>query len=313
MSRGPKPHAELKQIKAIALAEMVDVASGKRGALAQRASRLALRLPAYVLARSLVSLDKDLARYPLRRASISRLQRYGALPRVEGPGLRLSSVSIATAPVPARGPLLVIANHPGLYDALALFAAIAREDLKIIAAERPLLAALPHVQKRLLAIHDADSIEVGRPHNALALRRAVKHLASDGALLHFPAGRIEPDPAVTPTGPLLHEWRPGLGSLIRLALRARPDLRVVCMAVSGVLSPRARSIARVLGRDDSATDAIVPLIQLTFPGFGADVRVHTGPLFQAAELAAAADPVAALRGSLAKLVDGARSPLSPHP
>src|SRR5207249_3834750 len=39
--------------------------------------------------------------------------------------------------VPARGPLLVVANHPGLSDAVALLAALGREDAWIVAADYP--------------------------------------------------------------------------------------------------------------------------------------------------------------------------------
>src|SRR5205814_8932191 len=36
--------------------------------------------------------------------------------------------------VPDRGPLLVVANHPGLSDAVALLAALGRDDAWIVAA-----------------------------------------------------------------------------------------------------------------------------------------------------------------------------------
>ena len=42
-----------------------------------------------------------------------------------------------TQHVPRHGPLLVVANHPGLVDAMAIWVALeARPDLKIIAADR---------------------------------------------------------------------------------------------------------------------------------------------------------------------------------
>jgi hypothetical protein len=207
---------------------------------------------------------------------------------------------VATAPVPARGPLLVVANHPGLYDALALFAAIAREDLSVVAAERPLFRALPNLQQRLLAIEPGLGA-------AVVLRRAVTHLEEGAALLHFPAGRIEPDPRMAAPGePLLCDWRAGVDTLVRGAERARPDLRVVPVAVSGVLSGRARALAGALARRKGLTDAIVPLLQLTFPGFGdVDVRVHVGPIFSAAELVHGR-PSDVLRPALLALVEGAR-------
>ena len=39
--------------------------------------------------------------------------------------------------IPPGTPLLVVSNHPGVMDAMALFAWLARPDLKVITAERP--------------------------------------------------------------------------------------------------------------------------------------------------------------------------------
>ncbi len=141
-----------------------------------------------------------------------------------------------------------------------------------LAAQRPLFDALPNLRRRLLAIDPGAA-------GGLAIRRAVRHLRGGGAILHFPAGRIEPDPRVAPRGePLLQPWRPGLDVLLAAAARACPELRVAAALVSGVISPRALAVARALGRAGGLTDALVPLIQLTFPGFGdARVRVRFGP------------------------------------
>jgi hypothetical protein len=45
--------------------------------------------------------------------------------------------------VPQEGPLLIIANHPGTYDSIAISAALPRNDLKIIAGGYPFLRNLP--------------------------------------------------------------------------------------------------------------------------------------------------------------------------
>jgi hypothetical protein len=264
--------ARYDEVRAVALAEMTLL----RGRLPRRLAELALALPASALARSLCALDRDLAGASLRSAARAALDRYGV------------DLAPGDTPLPAEGPLVVVANHPGLFDALALFAAVGRDDLATLAARRPLFDALPNVRRRLLVIEPGA-------RGGLALRVALRHLRGGGALLHFPAGRIEPDPRVAPPGtPLLEPWKPGLDLILAAAARSCPGLQVATALVSGVISPRALRLAGVLGRAGGLTDALVPLIQLSLPGFGdADVRVRFGPVE-----APAADMVLRLRAQL---------------
>jgi hypothetical protein len=278
------------EVLAIALDEMAGIVGEGRPALAARAARIALRLPASSLARSLVALDRDLAHGSLRAAALARLAGYGVTARVASPRTPLAPIAESTIALPRGGPLLVVSNHPGLYDALALFAAIGRDDLAVIAARRPLFAALPNVAARLLAVEPGARA-------ATALRAAVRHLEQGGALLHFPAGRIEPDPRIAPHGtPLLAAWQPGVDLRGRALARLGPAAAAVPAIVSGVLSRRARALARALG-GRGLTDALVPLLELTFPGFGdVDVRVAFGEAAPADELAVGAGSTLRARG-----------------
>ena len=63
------------------------------------------------------------------------------------------SVRLFSAPLPA-GPFLALSNHPGIVDTLALFSALNRPDLKIIAVDRPFLKALPNISKQLFYVTD---------------------------------------------------------------------------------------------------------------------------------------------------------------
>src|SRR5437879_4932756 len=56
--------------------------------------------------------------------------------------------------VPERGPLLVVANHPGLSDAVALLAALGRDDTWIVAANYPFLRAMRLASRRFLFVSD---------------------------------------------------------------------------------------------------------------------------------------------------------------
>jgi 1-acyl-sn-glycerol-3-phosphate acyltransferase len=132
--------------------------------------------------------------------------------------------------VPREGPLLLAANHPGLGDSLALFATIPRTDLRVVAAERPFLDALPNTSRYLLTVAEASPGRFG------LVRAATRHLRDDCAVLTFPGGRIEPDPTVLPGAvEALGRWSPSVDLFARLV----PELAVVPVIVSGVLSPAA--------------------------------------------------------------------------
>jgi 1-acyl-sn-glycerol-3-phosphate acyltransferase len=132
--------------------------------------------------------------------------------------------------VPTEGPLLLLSNHPGLADAVALFSSIPRADLRVVAAQWPLLDALPNTSRYLITVAKASS------NRFAVLKSAARHLQRGGAVLNFPAGRMEPDPAVLPGAvEALGRWSTSVDLFARLA----PDLTVVPVAVSGVFSPIA--------------------------------------------------------------------------
>jgi len=77
--------------------------------------------------------------------------------------------------IPARGPLLVLANHPGMTDTVALFAALAaRPDLRVIAQDKPFLRALPHVVRQMIFLPEDGA---GRTR---VLRAGARHLQAGG-------------------------------------------------------------------------------------------------------------------------------------
>ncbi|MEO6626534.1 MAG: 1-acyl-sn-glycerol-3-phosphate acyltransferase [Burkholderiaceae bacterium] len=135
--------------------------------------------------------------------------------------------------VPSHGPLLVLANHPGMIDTVALFASLAaRPDLRVIAQDRPFLRALPNVASRVLFVA-GDGASRSR-----VLRDGVKHLRQGGALLSFPAGRIEPDPVAAGAGPALESLQ-GWSASFALFARAVPQTHIVTAIVSQVVSAAA--------------------------------------------------------------------------
>jgi 1-acyl-sn-glycerol-3-phosphate acyltransferase len=137
---------------------------------------------------------------------------------------------VVGAPPPAYGPLLIVANHPGLVDAMAICAQVPRNDLRILAAERPMLRLLPNVLTHLIFVKDDPQRRLS------AIRAAASHLSTGGSLLTFPSGNIEPDPALHPDAAnCLQSWSDSLDLLARLV----PNLTIVPTVTSGVISTNA--------------------------------------------------------------------------
>ena len=178
--------------------------------------------------------------------------------------------------VPREGPLLVASNHPGLADAVALFAAVPREDLRVIAAERPLLSALPNTSRALITVGEA-------PHERFsAARRAARHLRAGGAVLTFPGGKIEPDPAVLPgAAEALGAWSGSVDLFARLS----PDLTVVPAVVSGVISHASlRNPLTLIRRDPKEREWLAATLQMLVPALrNVTTKVEFGPPIRAAD------------------------------
>lgn len=238
------------QLAALSTAEIV-AAVGARG-LSPRARRLVERLargPSARLGRSLARFDNLIGEVGIAAAAQATLDAFGVRLEVDGA-------------VPSRGGLLVVTNHPGAYDALALLAALRRDDVALVAADRPFLRALPSLSERLVFVDDTRAF--GR---LAGLRRAVAWLGRGGALVQFGAGAIEPDACFLPRGAeLLGAWSPGTGVLAAAA--AGCGAQVLPLFVSGVHSARAKRLPPVRWAERRGITTIAPLLQATLPGFG---------------------------------------------
>jgi len=133
--------------------------------------------------------------------------------------------------VPARGPLLVVANHPGLSDAVALLAALGREDVWIVTADYPFLRAMCLASRRFLFVSGDGADRLS------AFRTIVSRLRSGETVLVFPAGGLELDPTLSRDVALasLATWSRSIELLARVAR----DTIVVPAGVSGVVSRSA--------------------------------------------------------------------------
>ena len=183
-------------------------------------------------------------------------------------------VTSGLAHVPAQGPVVILANHPGMTDTVALFTSLAsRPDLRVIASDRPFLRALPNVARQLIFLPDED--EGGR---MAVVRAAARHLQDGGALLTFPAGEIEPDPAAFGTQRAvasLQNWSSSYTVFARLA----PRTHFVPALVSHVISPDAqRHPLTLLRRSAHDREKLAAALQVALPRYRDRVaRVAFGP------------------------------------
>jgi 1-acyl-sn-glycerol-3-phosphate acyltransferase len=188
--------------------------------------------------------------------------------------------------VPAQGPLLIVSNHPGLADTIALFSSLPRQDLKVVAADRPFLRALHNTSRQLIYLRPSEREQI------VSLRTIANHLRRGGAVLLFPGGKIEPDPALAPDAARsLEGWSKSIGLIVRLAKHTQ----VVPAVVSGVLSASAqRHPVTRLRRAKEDRERLGAMLQIAVPAYRSPiVRISFGqPLTPDFMLAAGNDAVA---------------------
>lgn len=203
-----------------AISEELLVAAGvPRTGLLSALLRPLLWFPAHRFASLAAEFDRRVALYGLAEGMRWLLWRFVDDVRVYG-----------QEHIPTSGPLVIVSNHPGSYDILAIGAHLGRDDLRIPASDVPVLRQLCGTAKHLIYTHLGDDSHA----RISAARDSVRHLRSGGALLVYAAGKVEPDPAVlSGARASLQDW---LGSPAWL-LRQVPDAVLVVTIVSNVLSP----------------------------------------------------------------------------
>lgn len=156
--------------------------------------------------------------------------------------------------IPDNGPLLVVSNHPGNVDSIAILAALERDDVHMVANDRPLLRALPNTSEHLVYLNPDD------PARFDTLRGLVRILAEGQTVVLFPSGRLEPDPSFYP-GALksVNDWSESLGVLLSKV----PETSLQLILTQNVLCREAweHPITR-LGKTDKQKHQIGMIMQL---------------------------------------------------
>jgi hypothetical protein len=258
----------------------------------RRLLRALARPPSVAFARQMCAFDEAVGEGGLQAGGAMLCRRYTGGVRAAGQG-RLA----------AEGALLVLANHPGLCDTVALFASIPRRDLRVIALDRPFLRALPHTARHLDLLPDDAGARAG------VTRAVARHLREGGSALTFPAGRIEPDPLTLPGATAsLDTWSESVGLFTRLV----PQMQIVVAMVGGVYTPAAlRNPLTRLRRRREDRELLAAALQLAWRPYQRNViDVAFAPPLHAVDLLAHdSDPVRITRA----ITDRARSLLAHWP
>jgi len=255
----PSPVSQRREIAQIVARESAATLIGRPAGFRVEVARRLIGPVANRLAGRFVTYDRALGEAGLRHGSAWIVDDATGGLAVEG-----------RERVPARGPLLIVANHPGLSDAVALLAALGRDDAWIVAADYPFLRALRLASRHFLFVSD------DRAGRLSVLRRIVSALRRGETVVIFPAGGLELDPALSRVAARasLATWSRSIELLARLAR----DTVVVPAAVCGVVSrsafdhPLAKRHGVLNERQRMAT-----LLQLALPAYQANrVRITFG-------------------------------------
>jgi 1-acyl-sn-glycerol-3-phosphate acyltransferase len=235
---------QLQALTEINLDDLIGAFGLKRHLHLSAAARRAFRAPARAFARQMLEFDENMARHGLVEAARLAVR------------LHVRDVRVYGAENIPTGAVLVASNHPGLTDTLVLFASLGRTDLHAIALARPFLLSLANVSRRLLLLDESTVQRVG------LMRAATKHLRAGGALLTFPAGRNEPDPALEPASVhALGAWVDSAAVFVRLA----PGTLVLPVCVRGVAwTAAARHPLARLRRAEDDRRLLASVFQLLF-------------------------------------------------
>ncbi len=208
------------------------------------------RLPTHRFAKVAATFDQYVADYGFREAAMRIM-----------PVFAQAFEAHNVENIPREGPLLITSNHPGTCDSIVIAATIPRPDLKIVATGVPFVQGLRNAANHLIY----TTVDVHE--RMMVVRSVIRHLKEGGAVLIFPSGRIDPDPALVPDAATdLGKWSPS----VELVLRHVPQTRVLLTVVSGVLSAHWRwnPFVRLMGDDHkqrSVAEFLQVIQQMLFP------------------------------------------------
>ena len=267
LSSQPDRHHNLDLLTEVNLDDLVSAFGWEGNPILSRMLRTVFTGSARKFAEVMLEFDDGVGERGFADAARQMLRKY------------TQDVRIFSDPLPA-GPFLALSNHPGMVDTLALFSALNRLDLKIIAVDRPFLKALPNTSEKLFYVTDDQSSRIA------LVRQVSGHLRSGGTVLTFPGGEIEPDPNVYPGAvEALQNWTDSVGVFLRMA----PETPILPVLVRGVLWEKTANhplsyVKKTREERETLAAAFQFLIQILFNRKPLDVTVQIGKAITVAEL-----------------------------
>ena len=178
--------------------------------------------------------------------------------------------------IPDSGPLLVVANHPGLADILGVVTSLKREDVKIVAQQKGFMRVLRNINRHMLTIEPDSTFKLN------VIREIIQALEDGFAVIIFPSGRLEPDPAIVPGAvESLQGWSDSIG----VFLNKVPEAQLLPLLVSNVLTEKAwNSRFARLGRNQKRRQQFASAVQFIAQRFSKEphwkkpMRIDVGNL-----------------------------------
>jgi hypothetical protein len=173
------------------------------------------KIPSNRLAKIATEFENDVREYGLNIAARNQM------------GFFTSSISVnSNRGLPEKGPLLIVSNHPGTFDALVIASQLERSDIKIVARNMPFIGNLPSTNEHLIY----STLDTGE--RMTVVRKVIKQLNEGGTLILFPRGRLEPDPEIMDgADKSIENWSPS----IELIMKKVPDTILQIAIVSGMI------------------------------------------------------------------------------
>jgi hypothetical protein len=214
----PTTTPDVKVITDVLFNQIMSVMGLKHPNLFTRFLFLILSAPVERMSTMLVELDNNIQQKGCNQAAKELM------------GYFVTNVDLQGAEnIPEHGPLLLMCNHPAAYDVIILVACIHRDDLKILGSDVALVQKLPNIAKHIIPV------PYHIPSRLQTVRAVIHHLKSGGAVLIFPRGNVEPDPAVSPGA---EQSLTGWSASLELFLRKVPQTISIVAIASGILSKK---------------------------------------------------------------------------